>query len=276
MYNNILAVGSRDRPPMLATGRYAQWKSRFMRYVDTKANNVAIKKCIHQVPETFMNISPENKAPFDSEAGAIYLILTGIGDDIYSNVDACTTAKDMWIAIKRFYKMMNEMNDNQTGQFGNQRIVTVAGARATIVKDYTYQKEKMLMCKQAEKGVPLRTEQSDWLDDTDKEIDEQELEAQYSFMAKIQEVLTADSGSDAEPLEKYDSNVIPDSSNICDHVNQADQNAKECDDECAVLANLIANLKLDTDKNKKIQKQLKKENTSLAHELQECKYALEK
>ncbi|GKA95267.1 hypothetical protein Tco_0817305, partial [Tanacetum coccineum] len=48
MYNNILAVGSKDRPPMLATGRYAQWKSRFMRYVDTKSNNVAIKKCIHQ------------------------------------------------------------------------------------------------------------------------------------------------------------------------------------------------------------------------------------
>ncbi|GKF22837.1 hypothetical protein Tco_0075159, partial [Tanacetum coccineum] len=86
-------------------------------------------------------------------------------------------------------------------------------------------------------------------------------------MAKIQEVLTADSGSDAEPLEKvqsdaeynvltnerqhseqpesindtyavenYDRNGILDSSNICDHVNQADQNAKECDDECVVLA----------------------------------------
>ncbi|GJU47813.1 retrovirus-related pol polyprotein from transposon TNT 1-94 [Tanacetum coccineum] len=48
----------------------------------------------------------------------------------------------------------------------------------------------------------------------------------------------------------------------------------ECDDERAVLANLIANLKLDVDENKKIQKQLKKANASLAHELKECKSIL--
>nr|GEZ57076.1 hypothetical protein [Tanacetum cinerariifolium] len=61
---------------------------------------------------------------------------------------------------------------------------------------------------------------------TDEEIDEQELEAHYSYMAKIQEVPTADSGTDFEPLE------------------QNDQNDVESDDE---RANLIANLKLDTE-----------------------------
>ncbi|GJR32273.1 hypothetical protein Tco_1532659 [Tanacetum coccineum] len=106
-------------------------------------------------------------------------------------------------------------NDNQSRQFGNQRTVTVAGARETVgspvvqkngiqcfnckgfghyarecrkpkrVKDYAYHKEKMMMCKQAEQGVPLRAEQADWLEDTDEEIDEQELEAHYSYMAKI-------------------------------------------------------------------------------------------
>nr|GFB44653.1 hypothetical protein [Tanacetum cinerariifolium] len=69
------------------------------------------------------------------------------------------------------------------------------------VKGSTYHKEKMLLCKQAEQGVPLQAEQSDWLADTDEDIDEQELEANYSYMAKIQEVLTADSGTDSEPLE---------------------------------------------------------------------------
>nr|GFC28318.1 hypothetical protein [Tanacetum cinerariifolium] len=53
------------------------------------------------------------------------------------------------------------------------------------VKDLTYHKEKMLLCKQVEKGVPLQAEQADWLEDTNEEIDEQELEAHYSFMAKI-------------------------------------------------------------------------------------------
>ncbi|GKA50220.1 hypothetical protein Tco_0743293 [Tanacetum coccineum] len=135
----------------------------------------------------------------------------------------------------------------------------------------------MLMYKQAKKGVPLQAEQADWLEDTDEEFDEQELEEHYMYMAKIQEVHTTDSGPsfDAEPLEKDDSNVILDSSDICDNDNQADQNTKECDDERVVLANLITNLKLDTDENKKIQKQLKKANTSLSHELQKCKFVLE-
>ncbi|GKG17650.1 hypothetical protein Tco_0362607, partial [Tanacetum coccineum] len=99
-------------------------------------------------------------------------------------------------------------NDNPTGQFGNQRTITVDGARETEcrkpkrVKDSTYHKEKLLLCKQAEKGVPLQAEQYDWLADMNEEIDEQQLEAHYSFMAKIQEVPIADSGSNTEPLEQ--------------------------------------------------------------------------
>ncbi|GKD86959.1 hypothetical protein Tco_1358113 [Tanacetum coccineum] len=91
----------------------------------------------------------------------------------------------------------------------------------------------MLLCKQAEKGVPLQAEQADWLEDTDEGINEQELEAHYN------------SGSDAKPLEK------------------ADQNANECDDKRVALANLIANLTLDIEENKKILKQLRKANASL-------------
>ncbi|GJX56440.1 hypothetical protein Tco_0286337 [Tanacetum coccineum] len=51
-------------------------------------------------------------------------------------------------------------------------------------------------------SVSLQAEKSDWLADTDEEIDEQELEAHYRYMAKIQEVPTADSGTDSEPLEQ--------------------------------------------------------------------------
>nr|GEU41738.1 hypothetical protein [Tanacetum cinerariifolium] len=179
-------------------------------------------------------------------------------------------------------------NDDHSGQFGTQRTVNVAGLREKVgspvvqkfgiqcfnckeyghfakecrkpkrVKDSTYHKEKMLLCKQAEQGVPLQAEQYDWLANTDKEVDEQELEAHYSYMAKIHEVPNADSGTDSEPVE------------------QNDQNDVESDDERVMLANLIANLKLDVDENKKIQKQLKKANTTLAEELTECKAVLAK
>nr|GEX11483.1 hypothetical protein [Tanacetum cinerariifolium] len=60
----------------------------------------------------------------------------------------------------------------------------------------------MLLCKQAKKGVPLQAEQYDWLAETNEEIDEQELEAHYNYMVKIQEVPIAESSTDSEPLEQ--------------------------------------------------------------------------
>ncbi|GJW78520.1 hypothetical protein Tco_0140202 [Tanacetum coccineum] len=124
------------------------------------------------------------------------------------------------------------------------------------------------------------------------------IEAHYSYMAKIQEVSPAESSSTDTPLEqvqnhdendvftnvrrhseqpesindtyvleKDDSNVIPDSSNICTNDNQVDQNATECVDERDALANLIANLTLDNEENKTFLKQLKKANASLTQEL---------
>ncbi|GKC54303.1 hypothetical protein Tco_1077048 [Tanacetum coccineum] len=121
MHNNIMAAGSKDRPPMLATRRYAQWQLRFLRYIDTKTNGDALRKYILEGPympttvtipavtatddslavpqhitvETILNMSPENKAHYQSEKEAIFLLLTGIGDEIYSTVDACKTANEM-------------------------------------------------------------------------------------------------------------------------------------------------------------------------------------
>ncbi|GKA31114.1 hypothetical protein Tco_0717419 [Tanacetum coccineum] len=81
--------------------------------------------------------------------------------------------------------------------------------------------------------------------------------------------------NDTYVLEKDDSNVTPDSSNICNNDNQVDQNAAECVDERAALANLIVNLTLDTEENKTILKQLKKTNASLTQEIEECKTNLD-
>ncbi|GJR44226.1 hypothetical protein Tco_1312329 [Tanacetum coccineum] len=127
MHNNIMAAGSSDRPPMLATGGYAQWQSRLLRYIDTRPIGDALRKCIlegHYTPSTItilavhatkdspevpertaveiiLNIYPENKAHYESKKEAIHLLLTGIGDEIYSTVDACKTTHEMWITIER-------------------------------------------------------------------------------------------------------------------------------------------------------------------------------
>nr|GEX07391.1 hypothetical protein [Tanacetum cinerariifolium] len=45
-----MEAGSRDRPPMLPPGRYPQWRLRFLRYVDTRPNGEALRKCILSGP----------------------------------------------------------------------------------------------------------------------------------------------------------------------------------------------------------------------------------
>nr|GFA30217.1 hypothetical protein [Tanacetum cinerariifolium] len=78
LHNAIMEAGSKHCPPMLAPGNYVQWKSRIKRYIDTKPNHELIHYCL------------ENS-----------LYDLGIDNDIYSTVDACPDACEMWKAIER-------------------------------------------------------------------------------------------------------------------------------------------------------------------------------
>ncbi|GJX26042.1 hypothetical protein Tco_0232338 [Tanacetum coccineum] len=100
MNNNIMEVGSRDRPPMLATGRMHNGRSRSYAYIDTRPREIPQQllnktKQQHTQVETVMNMTPENRAHSKSEKEAIHMILTGIRDEIYSTVDACQTAQEI-------------------------------------------------------------------------------------------------------------------------------------------------------------------------------------
>ncbi|GJT94419.1 hypothetical protein Tco_1089937 [Tanacetum coccineum] len=59
-----------------------------------------------------------------------------------------------------------------------------AGSQS-VLKTTRITKERHDLQIKAEHSVPLQAEHADWLADTDEEIDEQELEAHYIFMAKI-------------------------------------------------------------------------------------------
>nr|GEW97569.1 retrovirus-related Pol polyprotein from transposon TNT 1-94 [Tanacetum cinerariifolium] len=113
-------------------------------------------------------------------------------------------------------------NDNQSGQFGSQRTMNVAGAKENVGSPLVQLsgiqcfncKEFGHFAKECRKPKGLKTSH------TDEEIDEQELEAHYSYMAKIQEVPTADSGTDYEPLEQVQYN---DEYTVFANVNQHSQ-----------------------------------------------------
>ncbi|GKC25308.1 hypothetical protein Tco_1027458 [Tanacetum coccineum] len=160
--------------------------------------------------ETFLNISPENKAHYDAEEEAIHFLLTGIGDEIYSTVDACKTTHDIsYVPIPVKTSLQTDLM--RTTRYKGKEIAKLI----TLPSESASKEDNKLR-----KVIRTKAEQSDGLEDTDEEIDKQELEAHYSFMAKIQEVLPADSGSDAKAIGKVetdDSNVIPDSSNMCDN-----------------------------------------------------------
>nr|GEY55285.1 hypothetical protein [Tanacetum cinerariifolium] len=311
MHNNIMAAGSRDRPPMLATGRYPQWRSRSgnvgsYREVTTRSHTTTrykgkeIAKPITPPFESdFEEDSDPKQAHRDKDMQKNLALIAKYFKRIYkptnNNLKTSSNLRNKNVDTTPWYK-----NDNQFGQFRNQRTMNVVGARENIGSLVVQQ-----FGIQSEEGVPLQAEQYDWLVDTDEEIDEQELEAHYSYMANIQGVPTADTCTNSEPLEQVqndtgynvfandlqhseqsesisntcimetdDSNVIPDSPDMFNDDIQNDQNDVKNDDERVTLANLIANSKLDVDENKKIQKQLKKANTTLAQELKECKTIL--
>nr|GEZ36791.1 hypothetical protein [Tanacetum cinerariifolium] len=111
---------------MLAPGNYIQWKSRIKRYIDTKPNHEIIYYCLEnpsyklgwndvevlvskgsletrteRLYETYKSVSQDIHGQLNAKAEAVQIIFTGIDNDIYSTVDACPNACEMWKAIER-------------------------------------------------------------------------------------------------------------------------------------------------------------------------------
>ncbi|GJS63359.1 retrovirus-related pol polyprotein from transposon TNT 1-94 [Tanacetum coccineum] len=143
-------------------------------------------------------------------------------------------------------------------------------------KDATYHKEKMLLCKQEEARFQLNAEQVDWRDYTDDEPDDQELEAYYLYMAKIQEVtpdVVDNSGPifDIEPLQKEqgDTNITIDSLDMSTNRETVDQDDDDLARERDLLASLIDKLKCEINDSKNCNKLLESSNKTLIDKLKE-------
>ncbi|GJT82451.1 hypothetical protein Tco_1056793 [Tanacetum coccineum] len=85
-HNAIMEAGSKDRPPIFAPIPVAEGSS---------------ETTTERYMENYKNVSQDIRDQLNAEAEAVQIILTGIDNDIYSTVDACPNACEMWKAIER-------------------------------------------------------------------------------------------------------------------------------------------------------------------------------
>ncbi|GJS38214.1 retrovirus-related pol polyprotein from transposon TNT 1-94 [Tanacetum coccineum] len=368
LHNAIIEAGGKYHPPILAPGNYIQWNTRIKRYIDTKPNHKLIHHCLEHPPYKFK--WAERTIP----------VAEGIDNGIYSTVDACPNAMEIWKAIERLKQgesiNVQDLETNLYWEFGkftsqdgeslesyysrtqqaatgnrgkaivnspsptndqepamvvedneitslntsranqdntlrinrgtgydNQRAVTVVGARETVGTQVVQQSGiQCYNCK--EYGHVLSAEQVDWRDDSDDEPEDQELEAHYLYMAKIQEVIPdaadnfgpvfnadllqkvqndddnynvfvndkehpeqPETVNDIYPDEQGDTNIIIDSLDISYNREDVDQDDDDLAKERDLLASLIEKLKCEIDDSKNRNKLLESSNQTLVNKL---------
>nr|GEY55106.1 retrovirus-related Pol polyprotein from transposon TNT 1-94 [Tanacetum cinerariifolium] len=326
LHNAIMEAGGKDRPPMLAP------------YKVVLVSEGSPETTTETYMENYKNVSQDIRDQLNVEAEAVQIILTWIDNDIYSTVDACLNACEMWKAIKRlkqgesinvqdletnlywefgkftsrdgeslesyysrFYKMMNELVQNQYDVTNHQ-----VNVHFLLQLQPEWQRENMLFCKQEEAGIQLNAEQADWRNDIDDESKDQELEVHYMYMTQIQEVSpdAADSGpifdfeplkkvsnddhynmfaieskhpkqsksvNDTYPIEQDEHNVIIDSLDMSYDREQIDQNDDDYDlaNERELLASLIEKLQCEIDDRKNRNKFFETSNKVLVEKLKD-------
>ncbi|GJU17874.1 hypothetical protein Tco_1145840 [Tanacetum coccineum] len=129
--NNIHGPGSRESfTNALQTGQtiYTTWRSCFLRYIDTRPNGDALRKCILEGPYTPSTVIILVVPTMDNSQASEQTT-----NEIYSTVDACKTAHKMREVIERLqqelpqtpktecgYHSKEQRNDNQLDSLGNQ------------------------------------------------------------------------------------------------------------------------------------------------------------
>nr|GEX95231.1 retrovirus-related Pol polyprotein from transposon TNT 1-94 [Tanacetum cinerariifolium] len=98
LHNAIMEAGSKDRQPMLAP----DWKDKEVPI--SEGSPITRTKRVH---ETYNNVSQDIRDQLNDEAEAVQINVTGIDNDIYSTVDACPNACEMWKAIERSQQAAN-------------------------------------------------------------------------------------------------------------------------------------------------------------------------
>nr|GFA06554.1 hypothetical protein [Tanacetum cinerariifolium] len=217
LHNAIMEAGGKDRLPMLALGNYVKWKSRIKRYIDTKPNHELIHYCLKNPPYKF------------TWSDKVVPVSEGIDSDIYSTVDACPNACEMWKAIESL-KQDDEMSKDKEI---DKLMALISLSFKKIYKPTNNNLRTSSNTSRANQDNSPIINRGAGYDNQRlgnvagaRETLDQELEAHYMYMTQIQEVSpdAANSGPifDTKPMQKVPNNDNYNVSAIeCEHPEQS-------------------------------------------------------
>ncbi|GJR62181.1 hypothetical protein Tco_1504343 [Tanacetum coccineum] len=101
LHNAIMEASGKDCPPMLALSNYHppykfKWAKRTILVAEGSSETTT-----ERYMDNYKNVSEDIKNLLNAKVEVVHIILTRIDNYIYSTVDACPNAMEMWKAIER-------------------------------------------------------------------------------------------------------------------------------------------------------------------------------
>nr|GEW33305.1 retrovirus-related Pol polyprotein from transposon TNT 1-94 [Tanacetum cinerariifolium] len=246
LHNTIMEADSKDRPPMLAP----DWKDTEVPI--SEGSPITTTERIH---ETYKNVSQEIKDQLNDEAEAVQIILTGIHNDIYSTIDACPNACEMWKAIERLKQgesiNVQDLETNLYWEFGK-----FTYHNGESLESYYSRAEKIA---RVANSLTLVAQQQ-------PVYHPQNHPSHYTqnSLTRSQQAATRNSG---KAIEQGDTNITIDSLNMNTNVEIVDQYDDDLAKERDLLSSLIDKLKCKIDDNKNRNNLLESSNKNLVNKL---------
>ncbi|GJU15262.1 hypothetical protein Tco_1143228 [Tanacetum coccineum] len=209
LHNAIMEAGGKDRPPII------KWAERIIPVAEGSSETTT-----KGYMENYKNVSQDIRNQLDAEASRESINVQDLETNLYwefrkftsRDVESLESYYSRFVTLVKqsqelktvsYHKLYDilKQHHNEVNEIRAEKLAHTANPLALEyghvarecqkpkrAKDAAYHKENMLLCKQKEAGIELSAEQVDWRDDTDDEPEDQELEAHYLYMTKIQEV----------------------------------------------------------------------------------------
>ncbi|GJU58298.1 hypothetical protein Tco_1236064 [Tanacetum coccineum] len=111
---HMIVAGAKNHPAMLDKTMYNSWQSRMLLYIKGKKNGRMMLESIENGPlvyptieengqirnKKYVELTKQEKLQDDCDVQAINIVLQGLPPDVYSLVNHCQAAKDIWDRVK--------------------------------------------------------------------------------------------------------------------------------------------------------------------------------